>query len=410
MDKHRDEYPMLNHWVFFNAADQMVAGRYWLNAMRESLNLYEAGRAEDDPPFGPVTHPFLTTVFNEVNSRAAKLIHAKENEVTNMYRVMTASNLILNDLMDLKKGDNVVFSDLDYPSIPFILLNLQKKGVELRRIGNVKGEILMGDMEKAIDEHTKVVILNRTTPWAGFTYDVRAVSQIAHEHGALVLDDAIQAVGAIDVDVHKDDVDFLITGSYKWQGGPEGSGIFYIREDLIDQFEPSFRNYIWADLPDGIPFGFPDHDNLKHWDSPLVRNANKFNLGESVSPVLFGWNATLKFYEKVGIKNIESEVRSLGDYAIDRLKEIGCRVYTPEDREKRHGLVKYTTGDPSLDLKTFNRFNNPPAGEKPVKVSLRALGGIDGIRVSCHFFNTKDEIDTLVETQERLMHQEHVLA
>jgi len=410
MDKHRDEYPMLNHWVFFNAADQMVAGRYWLNAMRESLNLYEAGRAEDDPPFGPVTHPFLTTVFNEVNSRAAKLIHAKENEVTNMYRVMTASNSILNDLMDLKKGDNVVFSDLDYPSIPFILLNLQKKGVELRRIGNVNGEILMGDMEKAIDEHTKVVILNRTTPWAGFTYDVRAVSQIAHEHGALVLDDAIQAVGAIDVDVHKDDVDFLITGSYKWQGGPEGSGIFYIREDLIDQFEPSFRNYIWADLPDGIPFGFPDHDNLKHWDSPLVRNANKFNLGESVSPVLFGWNATLKFYEKVGIKNIESEVRSLGDYAIDRLKEIGCRVYTPEDREKRHGLVKYTTGDPSLDLKTFNRFNNPPAGEKPVKVSLRALGGIDGIRVSCHFFNTKDEIDTLVETQERLMHQEHVLA
>lgn len=410
MDKHRDEYPMLNHWVFFNAADQMIAGKYWVNAMRESLNLYEAGRAEDDPPFGPVTHPFLTTVFKEVNTRAARLIHAKESEVTSMYRVMTSANLILNDLLDLKKGDNVVFSDLDYPSIPFILLHLQKKGVELRRISNVGGEVLMSDLEKMVDDNTKVVIINRTTPWSGFTYDAGSVSEIAHEHGALVMDDAIQSVGAIDVDVHKDDVDFLITGSYKWQSGPEGSGIFYIREDLIDRFEPSFRNYIWADLPNGIPFGFPDHDNIKHWDWPMVRTANKFNLGESVTPVLFGWNATLKFYEKLGIKNIEREVRALGDYAIDRLTEIGCKVYTPEERTKRHGLIKYTTGDPEIDLISFQRFNNPPAGEKPIKTSLRALGGIDGIRVSCHFINTHEEIDTLVETQESILSHQHVMA
>lgn len=410
MDKHRDEYPMLNHWVFFNAADQMIAGKYWVNAMRESLNLYEAGRAEDDPPFGPVTHPFLTTVFKEVNTRAARLIHAKESEVTSMYRVMTSANLILNDLLDLKKGDNVVFSDLDYPSIPFILLHLQKKGVELRRISNVGGEVLMSDLEKMVDDNTKVVIINRTTPWSGFTYDAGSVSEIAHEHGALVMDDAIQSVGAIDVDVHKDDVDFLITGSYKWQSGPEGSGIFYIREDLIDRFEPSFRNYIWADLPNGIPFGFPDHDNIKHWDWPMVRTANKFNLGESVTPVLFGWNATLKFYEKLGIKNIEREVRALGDYAIDRLTEIGCKVYTPEERTKRHGLIKYTTGDPEIDLISFQRFNNPPAGEKPIKTSLRALGGIDGIRVSCHFINTREEIDTLVESQESILSHQHVMA
>jgi len=60
--------------------------------------------------------------------------------------------------------------------------------------------------------------------WCGFTYDMRAVSDIAHEHGAYVLNDAIQSVGAIDVDVKKDDVDFLLTGSYKWQYGPEGAG------------------------------------------------------------------------------------------------------------------------------------------------------------------------------------------
>jgi len=403
MEKYREEFPMLNHWTFLNAADQMIPGKYWLNAMRECLNLYESARMEDDVPVGPATHPFLTPTFFECIDRASKLIHAKKNEVTNMYRVMTASNLIINDLLKWEKGDNVVFSDLDYPSIPYILLNLRKKGVELRRIKNVNGEILLSDMEKNIDDNTKLVCINRTTPWCGFTHNVKEVCKIAHEHGALVYDDAIQAIGAIDVDVHKDDVDFLTTGSYKWQCGPEGAGIFYIKEDLIEEFDPIFRNYLWADIPTGIPFSRPDHDNVKHWDYPLVKNANRFEQGVCSTPVLFGWNATLKFYEKVGIQNIEKRVRELGEYCIQRLQEIGCKILTPMDPEKRHGLIKYTTGSDELDLKSFNRFNNPPPGEKPIKVTLRSLGGVGGIRVSCHFFNTEEDIDTLVETQKKLM-------
>jgi selenocysteine lyase/cysteine desulfurase len=59
-----------------------------------------------------------------------------------------------------------------------------------------------------------------------------------------VLNDAIQSVGAIDVNVKKDDVDFFLTGSYKWQCGSEGTGIFYMKQELIDKFEPEFRNYM----------------------------------------------------------------------------------------------------------------------------------------------------------------------
>jgi len=399
----RGQFPMLQHWIYLNAADQMIPGRYWIDAMRHVLALYEAGRIEDDAPYGPATHPFLTPVFFETIKKGAKLIHAKPEEVTNNYRVMTGANLIINDLIEWKKGDNVVFTDMDYPSIPYILLNLRRKyGVELRRISNVNGEILISDLEKAIDDRTKLVVVNHTMPWSGFTYDVREVSRIAHEHGAYVLDDAIQAVGAIDVDVHRDEVDFLLTGSYKWQCGPEGAGIFYIREDLIEEFDPDFRNYIWADVPGGIPFGSPEHDNVKHWDYPLVKTANRFEMGTTTTPILFGWNATLEFLLGIGMKKIERRVRSLGNYTYDRLTEIGCKVVTPEDRRKRHGLIVYTTGDLKLDKKSFEFFNAPPPGYKPIKVSLRFVGGIGGIRVSAHFFNTKEDIDYLVEMQEKI--------
>ncbi len=401
----RKEFKLLDHWTFLNAADQMIPGDYWLDACREFYNLVEAGRMEDIPVADIATHPFLTKTFFETIERAARLIHADKEEVINIYRPMTAANLILYNMLDWVKGDNVVFTDLEYPSITYILLDLKRRyGVELRRVENVNGEILLTDLEKRIDDNTKLVVINRTEAFSGFTFDdVKGISEIAHKHDALVLDDPMQALGAIDINVHEDGVDFIITGSYKWLCGPEGAGFMYIRKSLISKFDPRFRNYIWANIPTGIPFSLPDHDNIRSWDYPLVNDANKFSQDVCSGSALFGWNATLKFYEKIGIENIEKRVRYLGGYLIEKLKEIGCKVLTPEDPRKRHGLIVYTTGSHESDLASFNYFSAPPRGRKPIKVSLRALGGIGGIRVSTHFFNTEEDIDELIAAQKEML-------
>lgn len=402
-EKTREEFPFLQHSIYLNAADQMMPGKYWLNAIRECLDLQESGKMEDVPVADVATHPFLTPVFYECIDRASKFIHAKSSEVTNMYRIMTATNLIVNDIIDWKKGDNIVFTDLTYPSMPFIFKHLEPK-VELRRINNVKGEILLSDFEKTIDDNTKLVCICRTTPFCGFTHNVREICKIAHTHNALVFDDAFQALGAIDIDVHRDNVDFLVSGSYKWQCGPEGAGVFYIKEELIETIDSSFRNYIWIDLPGEFPFSLPNHDNLESWDHPLVKNANRFEQGICTTPILFGWNATLKFYEQLGIKNVENRVRELGTYCIEKLQDIGCKVLTPIEPEKRHGLLVYTTGKWENDIKSFNSIHmDPPPNEKPIKISIRTLGGIEGIRVSTHFFNTKEDIDALIKVQNKLL-------
>ena len=403
----REEYPILKHWVYLNAGDQAPPARYWMEAIKECLGFYQAGKIEDVVPYGEATHPFLAPVFFETIKKSAKLIHAKKEEVTNHYRIMTGANLIINDLLKWERGDNTVFTDLDYPSIPYILMNLRrKKGIELRRINHRGKEIPIDELEKAIDDRTRLVVINHTMPWSGYTYNnIKEISNIAHDHGAYVIDDAFQTVGAMDVDVHKDGIDFLLTGSYKWQCGPEGAGIFYVRQEIIDEFDPDFRNYLWVEVPSGIPFESPEHDNVKHWDYPMVKTANRFEMGTCVTPILFGWNATLDFLLDIGIKNIENRVKMLGSYLIDRLYEIGCEVITPENRNKRHGLIVYTTGDRTLDKESFERFNKPPMGEKPIKVTLRFVGGLGGIRVSTHFFNTKDEIDYLIEVQEKLLKQ-----
>jgi len=406
VDRIREEYDMLKYWVFLDAANQMIPGNYWLKAQEEYLNFLRSGRIDTVPSADIAAHPFLTSVYQECIERAAKLIHAKKNEVTHIYRVVTAVNFILYNMLRWQEGDNVVFTDLTYPSVTYVLLQLsRKRGIELRRVNHVNGEIRLSDLEKKIDKRTKLVCINRTYAFCGFTYPyVRELCEIAHKYGALVLDDAFQALGAIEIDVHKDDIDLLVSGSYKWQCGPEGDGIFYIKEDLIDQFmDCDWGDYVGASCPGVPPFTRLDHDNLKSWDFPMGRTAERFNQVVVTGPSIFGWNATLKFLNDLGISKIEERVRRLGGYAIERLEAIGCKVLTPIDPTKRHGLIVYTTGSEEKDIRSFQRFSNPPRGEKPIKVTYRAQAGIAGIRVCTHFFNTEEDIDKLIEVQKAII-------
>ena len=400
LDEIRSEYKMLEHWVYLNAGDQMVPGRYWLDAARDFYGFQEFGRMEDIPQADIATHPFLTAAWDDCITRGARLINADKEEVTNIYRPAIIANLILYNMFEWNAGDNVVITDLSYPAIPYILQDISRRdGIELRVVRNVDGEIPMESMAQAIDGNTRMVAVDRTAAFSGFTFDMKTLCELAHAQGAVVLDDAMQALGAIDIDVKDDGVDMLISGAYKWQCGPEGAGLFYIRRDLMDRIDARFRNYIWADVPGGIPFADPQHDNVKSWEHPPVNTANQFSQDSVIGPALFGWNATLKFYERIGIANVEERVRRLGSYASERLADIGCKVTSPLNPARRHGLITYTNGDYEDDLAFFRLCASPGRCMRPIRISMRALGGVGNLRVCTHFFNTEEEIDYLVELQ-----------
>ena len=213
IDAIRSEFKLLDHWVYLNAADQMIPGNYWLSAAREFYRFQEYGRMEDIPNADIATHPFLLAAWNESIERSARFIKADKDEVTNSYRPTITANLILYNMFEWHQGENVVITDLSYPSIPYILQDLNRRyGIEIRVVRNVNGEILMQDLEKMVDGNTRMVIVDWTTAFCGFTFDMKEVCRIAHAQEALVLDDAMQTLGAVDIDIKDDDVDMLISG------------------------------------------------------------------------------------------------------------------------------------------------------------------------------------------------------
>jgi selenocysteine lyase/cysteine desulfurase len=403
LDAIRAEFPLLDHWVYLNAPDQMIPGRYWLQAARRFYDFVEAGRMEDVPCADVATHPFLMPAWQESIELSAQFINADPDEVTNAYRPTVTANLIFYNMLEWKAGDNIVCTDLSYPGYVYILQDLRARfGVELRVVKHVEGVIPQERLEAAIDGRTRVVVVDRTAAFSGFTFNMAEVSRLAHAHGALVLDDAFQAFGAIKIDVKADDVDMLIAGAYKWGCGPEGAGVFYIKRELIERINPRYRNYVWADIPGPIPFGESGHDNIESWAYPPVRTANRFSQDTVIGPALFGWIATMKFYQRLGIANVEERIRRLGTYAIERLREVGCTVHTPSDPAMRHGLIVYTTGDEARDREFYQRCAAPGRCERPIKLSMRSQAGLGTLRIGTHFFTRKEEIDALIELHERM--------
>lgn len=383
--KVRKEFPVLKYKTYMNSAAHGPALKRVWNVIQDFWSF----RINEDPdPLAP-----------DAKGEAAKLIHADEDEITWCTRVTQGFNMVAS-LLDLKKGENVVVTDLGYPSNVFVWLPFREKGVEIRRIQNMDGIISIDDFEKAIDDDTRVVSMSRIEWTSGLRHDIEAISGIAHEHGALVIDDAYQAVGPIDVDVHKDGVDFLLVGSAKWLCCPPMNGIFYIRKDLIDRFEPTYRfyNQVEEAFRDQPPWSHPSSDNIASYDKPLLTTADKFYRGCVEESAVWGFHAALEYFNMLGGKQREERVLKLSGYLIDGLRELGVKVNTPLEPKERGGLVTYNTGNHELDKESHRKFQ-----DENIIVALRYSGGIGGIRVSTHFFNTEEDIDRLLEVQKRLL-------
>jgi selenocysteine lyase/cysteine desulfurase len=275
-----------------------------------------------------------------------------------------------------------------------------EKGVELKRISHNDGIIDINDFEKTVDDKTKAVCISEVEWTSGIRYDMREIAEIAHSHGAYLINDAYQAVGPVDVNIHRENVDFLLIGSEKWLCCPTMSGIFYVRKDIQDKFVPSYQFYknVEEAFRNGEPWEKPDHDNISSYKHPLYTNARKYNRGTVSEEHTWGFNAALQYFNKLDPANIEKRTAKLTQKLMDGLKDHPVKINTPFEQENRAGLVTYDTGDFDLNQKIFDGFLN-----ENIIVAHRYASGIGGIRVSCHFFNTEEEINKLLEMQAKIL-------
>ncbi|MHA1779033.1 MAG: aminotransferase class V-fold PLP-dependent enzyme, partial [Candidatus Heimdallarchaeaceae archaeon] len=203
---------------------------------------------------------------------------------------------------------------------------------------------------------------------------------------AYILVDTIQSTGALQNDVKDWNVDFLSCGVAKWLLGPSQAGFLYIKNELIDEFEPPFAGYY------GVEYGSKEEP---YWDPTKLEYVPSVEKFVDVNPkeLIFSIaNEGMKVILEYGIDKIEKRVIQLMDYLIESLSSIpNIAFLTPLEPEYRSSIVNVKVA------------NNIEIAKKLRERHIITSSRYGGIRISPHFYNTEDDLDLLVITLKELI-------
>jgi selenocysteine lyase/cysteine desulfurase len=371
IEKVREQFPITKSKVFLNHAAMSPPPKPVVDAIRKC--------SDDFSNFGETSIEWLDfgrPIF-------AKLVGAKQEEIALVESTSIGLNIAAN-VLHYPQGSNIVTTDLEYPSVVYPWLR-KSLGAKVHYVKNINGKILLEDVEKAVDDKTVAVAISHVEYVNGFRNDLRALSEIAHKHGAHLIVDAIQSAGVIPIDVKRDDVDFLTTACYKWLLSPSGVGYLYVKKELAEKFEPPFVG--WASVK---PEVFETTDFWDIWNLRLSETASRFEVGSPSILSLIGAKEAMKMLLDFGIENVENRILKLTSHLIQSVKNMGLKLLTPEEMQCRSGIVNFKVDRAKEVAQTLSKTD--------IVVSARA----NGIRVSPHFYNTEEEIDKLAKELGRL--------
>ncbi len=339
-------------------------------------------------------------VQEECKKSIGRLVNADSAEIALISSTTQGINAIASGI-SWREGDNLVIDDLEYPAnaLPWYH-QAKKRGVEVRVVKNLDFALRMEDFSQLIDENTRVVAVSHVQFVNGFRVDLEELSKMAHEVGALLFVDAIQSLGAVKVDVRELGIDAMSAGGYKWLCGPIGTGLLYVKKEIIEEIDPAYMGFdgleeeeravLWSEVVTGLGY-------VRDYRS-LSKTAKRFEYGYKNPALVAGLKSSVDYLLDVGIERIEARIADLVDYLIKRLEEEGFRTITPIERKYRAGIVNF---NPGIDLSSEEKAEKLTTKLREEGIVVTVRGG--GIRVCCHFFNTIEDIDRFFEALRKIL-------
>ncbi|EHC5839925.1 cysteine desulfurase [Listeria monocytogenes] len=333
-----------------------------------------------------------TDAYESARGKVAKFIHAREvAEIIFTRGTTSAINLVVDSYAEanIEAGDEIVISYLEHHSnlIPWQQL-AKRKGAVLKYIElEENGTISVEQAKKTIGEKTKIVALAHVSNVLGTITPIKEIAAIAHQFGAVILVDGAQAVPHMEVDIVDLDADFYAFSGHKMMA-PTGIGALYGKRELLDAMEPT-------------EFGGEMIDFVELYDSTWKELPWKFEAGTPIIGGAIALGAAIDYLAEVGLENIQAHEQALASYAIEEMSKIeGITIYGPKDASKRCGLVTFNLeGAHPHDIATILDEDGIAirAGHHCAQPLMKWLDVSSTARASFYIYNTKEEIDALID-------------
>jgi cysteine desulfurase/selenocysteine lyase len=332
--------------------------------------------------------------YERTHAKVADFINAKSESEIIMTRNTTEGINIVASGLNWKKSDKIVIPVIEHHSNFIVWLRVRDKhDVQIKVIKPkepvIKGILDPADFERVIDDETRLVAITHVSNVLGVITPVKEIAEIAHEHGAYLLVDAAQSVPHMKVDVQEIGCDFLAFSGHKMLA-PTGSGVLYVREELIDEVEP-------------LCIGGGTISDVGLDSYSLDGSPGRFEAGTPDVAAAIGLGAAIDYLQRIGMENIESHERILVRQMYKGLNELSkVEVYGPEP-EHRVGIMPFNVGDlnphdVALALDVSADIMVRSGHHCALPLSKAVLGKPGSVRASVYIYNTEEEIDKFLST------------
>lgn len=321
---------------------------------------------------------------------AARLIGASPNEIAFTPNTSAGLSYVAGGL-DWHEGDTVVTTSIEFPANMYVWDELERFGVRVIKVkpdgrSRIRIDDLVAAMRTSFQSgHTNLLAVSHVQYATGQKVDAALLGEAAHSLGGLLCLDAIQSVGAMPVDVHRDGVDFLSADGHKWMLGPEGCGIFYCHQNHLNRMRLLITG--WLSMDGAFA---PLHGAEPRLQYRL--DSRRFEPGCWNVVGMIGLAAALKMLLEVDIENVWQSIQNLTAIVEDRARRIGCTVTSPSSADGEDD----TSGIVMLQLPPGVPDSREPIAALVTKLAERGIDIVDrvgNIRISPHFYNTPDQMN-----------------
>jgi selenocysteine lyase/cysteine desulfurase len=319
--------------------------------------------------------------FQHARQLAARLLNAQADEIAFVGPTSLALSYVASGL-PLRKGENILIYQDDYPSNVYPWMALAEKGVQVRFM-NVRGlgRIRALDVMGQVDEQTRLVALASCHFVSGWRIDLEEIGKFLSERRIPFCVDGIQTLGAFKTTVEH--IDFLAADAHKWMLGPCAAGILYVRKSFQEKLRPPI--YGWHNVR------CPNYVAL---DQIVYRSdARRYEAGTTNLLGLVGLEAAMELLLEVGIEGIAAELLRKRAWLVPALQAKGYTVlHADAPAANASGII--TVFDPAADLQALHE----KLAASGIVTSLRAdRNGQRYLRLSPHFYNTDAELQRVLD-------------
>ena len=337
-----------------------------------------SGFATENATVGAMNYPRWVTVEQQLRQQLRWMINApSSNDIALVKNTSEALSIVAYGL-DWQQGDNIVISDQEFPSNRIVWESLAGHGVEVRQADLNQGASPEDALIQLTDKRTRLLAISSVQYATGLRIDLSRLGQYCREYGILFCVDAIQSIGATQLDVQSCFADFVMADGHKWMLGPEGLALFYCRAELRERLR--LNQFGWHMVEDHMNFDRPD------WQPAAT--SRRFECGSPNMLGIHGLSASLSLFEDIGLDVVEQGIIKNSAYLFDKIRNIdNLELISPATQGRFAGIVTFRHKQADQDELYKYLMQH--------RVVCAQRGG--GIRFSPHFYTTTEQMDRALQ-------------